>query len=119
MMLHCLHKPRTDECSVCRPGSTYEKYRRDAERRHHQFDITVDDFKRLVAKECYLCGTTSEPRGLDRVRNSEGYTVPNVKPCCSTCNMMKGTLDIGRFVERTERIVNRMRDADVEAANWN
>lgn len=54
--------------------------------------ILEEDYYRLVAQPCYVCGgTTGGGIGLDRQDNRRGYHLDNVKPCCGPCNMARGS----------------------------
>ena len=70
--------------------------------------FSEEDAERMAEKltwPCYYCGFTNEDRlsGLDRVDNLKGYTDANTVPCCTTCNMMKGTMSITDFNQQIVR----------------
>lgn len=95
-------------------NSILSGYRRAARKRGLVWAISDDHFRFLTKQPCRYCGKapsmTSDPHkrsngiyvytGIDRVNNSEGYTVRNSVPCCKTCNYAK--------LKMTER----------EFANW-
>lgn len=78
-----------------------------------EFDGSLDDFLKLVTKNCFYCGcepdsiTSSDIRkhgigafkhlGLDRVDNDKGYSLNNVVPCCFQCNNAKWSYEIDVF----------------------
>jgi hypothetical protein len=101
----------------------FTEYRSGAKRRGINFDIEYSLFKRLIQRDCYLCGKPPATlfkrsqktakrflnmfmyyNGLDRINNKIGYTNENVKPCCAVCNKMKGTIDKKEFLEHIENI---------------
>lgn len=47
--------------------------------------------------------------GLDRIDNAKGHTHDNIVPCCSTCNMMKGTLTLEVFLAHTKLVCEFIR----------
>lgn len=109
---------RRSKCRVCTtaakrvyentPEGMYITYKRGARIRNYIFDITQEEFTRLVSLPCAYCGKVSEPEvnlnGLDRVYNDLPYTLDNVVPCCSVCNFSKGQLDFDQFIEHTRKV---------------
>lgn len=70
------------------------------------------EFNRIVATPCHYCGKESDPprhyNGLDRLDNSlRVYTTTNAVSCCGTCNMAKGKLSEGFFLERCHLVATR------------
>jgi hypothetical protein len=57
----------------------------------HQWQLTLEQYRRLNALPCYYCGGVlpEKGRGLDRKNNAEGYTLRNVLPCCTVCNTLR------------------------------
>jgi hypothetical protein len=52
-----------------------------------------------------LCGFKNiVGNGLDRQDISKGYTIENVLPCCSTCNMMKAFYNKDNFIKQMKKI---------------
>lgn len=43
--------------------------------------------------------------GVDRVNNSDGYTIKNCVPCCAICNYAKRDLSETEFVAWARRLV--------------
>lgn len=101
----------------------YSSYRNNALTRGREFELTSDEFYSLVRGQlCHYCGYNPAPEsigkgrapsrtakhvGLDRVINSEGYTLQNVVPCCAWCNRMKGTSSYKEFIESCHSIAKR------------
>ncbi len=50
----------------------------------------------LMSKNpCFYCGTDDRYElGLDRVDNSQGHSIDNVRVCCMTCNFILGDLPV-------------------------
>jgi len=97
-------------------------YKTTAKRRNIDFDITIEEFKKIVLSNCVYCG--SEPsnyhlrtrgfgsfryNGIDRVDNSRGYIKGNVVPCCKRCNYMKHSMDRNDFLSHVEKIAKHIR----------
>lgn len=43
--------------------------------------------------------------GLDRIDSKKGYTLENILPCCTRCNIIKHTASIDEFFSHIERIL--------------
>jgi hypothetical protein len=46
--------------------------------------------------------------GIDRVDNSLGYTLENSVPCCTRCNIAKGTLTLEDFKEHVKKMYKHL-----------
>jgi 5-methylcytosine-specific restriction endonuclease McrA len=105
-------------------GLVYRSYRASAGQRGYVFEITREDFKALASLPCHYCGVPPSNikstaagdyvyQGLDRVDNNRGYVLDNLVPCCTKCNLSKGTRTLERFLEYRERklaaIMNHIR----------
>ncbi len=91
----------------------FGEYRYQAKKRGHVFELSVEDFTEITSQDCHYCGAEPRPRplsqtenyngayslnGLDRLDNSQGYTLANVVACCRQCNWAKGSLGYDEFV---------------------
>jgi hypothetical protein len=81
----------------------YRTYRAGAKQRGFTFDVTLEDFKRMVSGTCVYCGESAT--GIDRVDNNLGYVEGNMASCCFTCNKMKGTMSKETFLGRCKKIL--------------
>ena len=73
-------------------SASYNRYKNRAFDKNLEFTLSCDDFDELKSQSCYLCGKFNNSQhlnGVDRLDNNKGYTLDNVKPCCSGCNYMK------------------------------
>lgn len=89
-----------------RPYS-YSKTKHVAEKgRKLKFNITEEQWLCLIKQPCYLCGFQIESGvGLDRVDSTvREYTLENIKPCCYTCNMLKGDYTLEQIHEKATLI---------------
>ena len=86
--------------------SLYRNYKKQAEVRGYDFELTLEEFKVMIALNCHYCDTppgnkwksgarayhgidTFLYNGIDRMDNSLGYTTGNTVPCCQKCNFAK------------------------------
>ena len=110
------------------PGETsfkslYGIYKRgSAERRNLEFTLTIDQFREIIAQNCFYCGcppSNSHYRtrgngaysynGIDRVDNNKGYILENVVPCCKRCNYMKREMGQEDFINHVVSIYNNLK----------
>jgi len=100
----------------------YGVYKRNAETKERGFDLTYEDFNRIIHEPCAYCGIenanthklthknlTHKGRvllcnGIDRVDSDLGYTKHNSVSCCSMCNMMKRHHSSKDFIKACKRI---------------
>lgn len=124
----CLHDEVSIENSkksrymLANPDSGYKSimrsYKYNAEARGYSFDLTFDEFKKLVLSNCHYCGI--EPsniyfknyydapyNGIDRINNNLGYTSSNVVSCCKICNIAKNNNTYDEFMQWINRFVNK------------
>ena len=117
-----MYGPQPDpECEL---RQRYSQYKKGASSRNYSFDLTYEEFKRIVLKDCWYCGAppatrkrishkTGRPKlvipnsGIDRIDNSQGYHILNVVPCCSRCNRAKNTMTQQEFIDLTNAIANK------------
>lgn len=100
----------------------YQIYQHGATSRSLNFDLTYKQFVELICSPCYYCGklpfnevrtrrNTTEcavVNGIDRKDNSIGYTLNNCVPCCTFCNIAKGTLSEDEFKNNIRRIYKHL-----------
>jgi hypothetical protein len=103
-------------------------YRKSAEKRGIQFDLTRDEVKIITKKNCFYCGR--EPNqsvsqcnhkslngdwihnGIDRKSDEAGYILENVVPCCKICNYAKQGLTVSEFLALCKSIVDKHYECD-------
>ena len=83
---------------IKRPSNKRKEYQSGARRRNLEFSLDLQYFKANWQKPCSYCGADIETIGLDRLKNSVGYTEKNCVPCCFFCNRAKSNLDYEDFV---------------------
>ena len=95
----------------------YAAYRVAARNRNLPFELSKEDFFKIVKMDCTYCGIgpINESRastkgsfyycnGVDRVDNSLGYTKENSVPCCGICNRAKHTMSATEFIAWLDRV---------------
>jgi hypothetical protein len=97
----------------------YREYKRNADIRGLRFDLSIEEFKKLIIQNCFYCGTIPRAperkldafmdfwppaNGVDRINPNKGYTLVNCIPACKTCNNMKGILGMHEFIEHVRRV---------------
>ena len=53
-------------------------------------DMTTMEVLNFIVQPCRYCGTTTSPRGLDRIDNSKPHIKGNVVQACAPCNFARG-----------------------------
>ena len=84
----------------------YTAYKRLAEERGLPFTILQDQWNWLTRSPCYLCRyQDAHGIGLDRVDNTiRSYTLENSRPCCGSCNTMKGELSLEGMLTQCKKV---------------
>jgi hypothetical protein len=94
------------------------QYKRGAAKRNLEYNLTEEQFTKLVTGKCNYCGdeltnvvkgqgkTSGDFHytGIDRVDSSKGYTEENSVSCCWMCNNMKNTTHIDEFLSHIRKI---------------
>ena len=97
-------------------------YKHSASERGLEFALTQEQFREIVNKECYYCGTLPAQEskvksknaakfiynGIDRKDNNTGYIIKNVLPCCKFCNYAKFRHTHEEFIAWVKRIYNHL-----------
>lgn len=124
---HILNFNKIEDCELsydlipdCN-SSSYANYILRAAKKELDFDITIDDYYKLINEECYICGkeaTESHANGIDRYTSLLGYTADNCRSCCSECNYMKNDMEYNDFIEQLTLIYKHTIDDKSELYNW-
>jgi hypothetical protein len=101
-------------------SAVYQSYSASAKNKGLSFELTATDVELLIFSNCGYCGTppnasrtlgqgrwTRESlptNGIDRMVNSDGYTLSNSLACCWDCNSFKRERDIAVFLSKVEGI---------------
>lgn len=89
------HKDRVKAANATRSSPTrkFAFMKNTAKVRKLAFDLTESQCIDLTSRPCEYCGgpLAKYGMGLDRIDNSLGYLFNNVLPCCTQCNVARGT----------------------------
>lgn len=109
-------KPPGESCL----NHLYLVYRRGAKERGYAFNLSKENFRFLTSQPCHYCGVPPKQltgrtkykangdytyNGLDRVTNTEGYSLENCAPCCKICNYVKRTFTEEEFRQWLAQLV--------------
>jgi len=105
----------------------YNHYYDGATSRGFEWNLTKEEFNKLIHSDCYYCGAkpteiqslkrhnkTNVPilvNGIDRVDSNKGYTIDNCVPCCTTCNRMKLDYSLDYFYNHICKIYNNIKSS--------
>lgn len=92
-------------------------YRSKCKRNKIDFNLTEDEFNKIISKNCYYCDKKPSNimkkkslyggyvyNGIDRVNNNLGYTLENTVTSCKNCNLAKRQLTQTEFFDMVKRI---------------
>lgn len=103
-----IDKWKSTYLSKCTPK--YNNYKNSAISRNLLFEITVEDFNKIISGSCYLCGIISSEEninGIDRFDNNIGYTLENCRTCCGHCNILKKNISFNKIIAVAKEITNK------------
>jgi len=88
-------------------GATMSMYKYNAEQRGYSFELSEEQYYKLIREDCYICGkktNENHTNGVDRFDNEIGYTFHNSNACCGQCNIMKKQMDYSVFMNKLKSI---------------
>lgn len=100
-------------------NALFHRYKMGADRRGHEFLLTIEEFSFITKQDCFYCGrpplSVAKPvggydtgdylyNGIDRYDNSVGYIYENSVACCKTCNLAKHSMSFDEFVSWIEQV---------------
>lgn len=101
----------------------YKNYKRKADYRNLDFDLSEEIFLKLVKSNCFYCN--SEPyqtikskydngdfvyNGIDRVNPEIGYFEDNVVSCCGKCNISKMAFTQSEFYNWVSKLSGNLKE---------
>ena len=104
-------------CKYCGNHSEYarfNRYKKGANARNLEFNLTKEDFNTITSQPCYYCGEYSgsyfekQYSGIDRIDSSCGYNTDNVVSCCEMCNKMKLDYNISDWLFKMDQILKHL-----------
>ncbi len=116
-------------------NSLESKYKGRAKRLGYVWQLSQEQFRKLIKKNCFHCGAAPQLKnkygannipmpsyskinliwaalqgiqanGIDRLDNSKGYTEENSVPCCNQCNIMKMDYSELEFINHMKQILS-------------
>lgn len=110
-------------------------YKCTARRKNIEYALNTEDFRTLIAGDCYYCGSPPQLKnvyinsagsryrknsiskegaqrawisanGIDRIDSNKGYLKNNCRSCCSICNMMKLDHKEEFFISHINKIIS-------------
>ncbi len=104
------------------PGAPFREllgaYKANAKKRGFCWELTDEDFRRITQSPCFYTnripasimkacsGEVYIYNGVDRLDNSQGYTLENSVACCGVVNKMKMDLPLEEFLHLC-RVISR------------
>jgi len=109
----CYHKDVIrKEKGIASLNRLFYSYKKRANLKGLEFELTKEYFKNIITEKCYYCGRSPKTiyirkymnggttfNGIDRIDNLKGYTQDNIVTCCSTCNYAKRSMSQKDFFE--------------------
>lgn len=100
--------------------SWWNKYQLGAAYRNINWNLNIEDAAMVLNKQEWKCafsgldlvcsGNTSQiTASLDRIDNSKGYTIDNVQFVHKDINMMRGSLDVQKFIYFCSLVSNKVK----------
>ena len=117
------HGPNRKPKGVALLNYVYNSYKHSAKVKGLKFNLTKDQIKEIITKDCHYCGMPPsneysskhfagakdfKRHGIDRKDNSEGYVLDNCVPCCKSCNYLKRHYNYEEFINKIATIYERL-----------
>jgi hypothetical protein len=123
-IIRSLHKGRPPTTRLASGEASfnhlYDQYIRGATARGWEFFLTKEQFKLLTSATCFYCGSRPFQKihhgraygpylynGIDRINNTQGYTMGNCISCCGVCNRMKSNMEQKEFYTHVLKIAHK------------
>lgn len=85
----------------------YCEYRQNAKRRKIDFNLSIEDFKKIISQKCHYCWKDGKV-WIDRLNPKLWYLKENCVPCCWLCNKTKWTMGYDDFVTYIQTLYNNL-----------
>jgi hypothetical protein len=108
----------------------YRLTKGQAKKRNKDFDLTYEQYKKIVIKDCHYCNAKPYQKysqvknskkiklnGIDRINTKIGYTIDNCVPCCGVCNTMKMDKSLDEFLTKIAEIYQKCHSTKAEVKN--
>lgn len=94
--------------------TNFDKFKhRSIKKFNLKFELSKEEYNKFILQNCYICGKTAtenHKNSIDRFNNNIGYTKLNMRPCCTTCNYLKGELEYDIFINKCYKIACVFKD---------
>ena len=103
-------------------NALFSSYKKGAEKRGIKFELSFDDFIKLIQGNCYYCNKSPESifrikyaqegfvhNGIDRLNSGGNYSLDNVVSCCPVCNRLKWDRNKDEFINWIEKCFYRLK----------
>lgn len=110
------------ECFPNHKKCSYIQYCKRAEKNGIDITMSFSDYNVITENPCYICGKINDncnENGIDRVDNSKGYILENVRACCAECNYMKIDYCIYDLFEKFSLIYENSKNIILELQETN
>lgn len=111
----------------------YKSYQRSAKNKNRDFNLTKEQFKNLINKNCHYCDRPPSSEGMfnefsfgafkyngiDRINSSMGYILENCVSCCSMCNLGKRKLTQQDFFNWVCKVSKHMKKIGFDETETN
>jgi hypothetical protein len=98
-------------------------YKRSSRDRKQPFELTNEQFYKLVQQPCYYCNTSDSNlkktvaypngfpyNGIDRLNPKIGYTITNSVSCCRDCNFAKQGMTKKQFISWIDKVYSFLKE---------
>lgn len=105
------------ESGLAAKRDVFREYKQNAKRRGYLFNLSFDNFIKLISKPCGYCGSIDTKirkvssdsgsfvyNGIDRKNNSIGYIIGNCISCCKFCNRAKDVDSEAIFLNKVRKV---------------
>jgi hypothetical protein len=118
-----IEKIKRYDSEACAKKALYYSYKNGKKAKTVGFDIREEDFFKITKMDCFYCNTAPFTikinyknnwksvylyNGLDRIDNTKGYFLSNVRPCCKWCNFSKRDMIEKDFIAWINRIQSNL-----------
>lgn len=120
---YCRGKKQSLPNSQSLTNALYSSYKRQAKNRDYSFEITKEDFIKIINQNCFYCGEIPSNiiksrsnienviyNGIDRLDNKLGYIKSNIVACCGMCNRCKSNLTLSEWYKWINKIIKYNKD---------
>lgn len=97
------------------PRGRWNCLRRQCKDRGLELKLSKEEYLEVIRDlHCSYCGGTLGPgSGLDRLDNSKGYSVSNVRTCCNDCNRLRQDRLSPEELEKIVAFLKVLRNTDL------